>query len=186
MNEQCNLCGGHKDLIKCSFCPTTICEICKRNHEPYCEEIQKRKKRGEGPTVANTHPPVHRHGHEAPELIHIPSAAPLAAQEPAAMPLEETIIPVVIDAVVASVQQQLDAVKDLSKRFTDEEIEARLTAPLVLTVTPAPETKQYRRIVDDTNRANEAFVDILASTKLGRGEAEKIDKQLDAIKDLLK
>ncbi len=80
--NQCNTCGGYESIVKCSFCPTMICVHCKRHHQEYCELLQKAKKRGEGPTVANAGLPPHRAGHEAPEpvilpTIFIPSAAPV-------------------------------------------------------------------------------------------------------------
>jgi len=53
MNEQCNTCGSFADIVKCSYCPTMVCVRCKPNHERVCEEMQKRKARGEGPTVRN-------------------------------------------------------------------------------------------------------------------------------------
>jgi len=66
MNDQCNTCGAHQDIEQCAHCPTMICKRCKLNHGPLCEELQKRKKRGEGPTVANVPMPPHRSGHETP------------------------------------------------------------------------------------------------------------------------
>ena len=47
MADQCNTCGGFEHVAKCSHCATLICEHCKRNHEPVCEQMQKRKRRGE-------------------------------------------------------------------------------------------------------------------------------------------
>jgi len=35
-------------------------------HAPLCEELKKRKRRGEGPTIANVPMPPHRSGHETP------------------------------------------------------------------------------------------------------------------------
>ncbi len=64
--NQCNTCGGYESIVKCSFCPTMICVHCKRHHQEYCELLQKAKKRGEGPTVANAGLPPHRAGHESP------------------------------------------------------------------------------------------------------------------------
>lgn len=73
--SQCNTCGANfsTDTIdKCSFCPTLVCSRCRRHHEPFCEEIQKLKRRGQGPTIANVPVPPHRRGHETPE----PTPAP--------------------------------------------------------------------------------------------------------------
>lgn len=66
MNEQCNNCGGFDKLLPCSHCLTIICENCQMNHSGHCEELQKVKKRGEGPTIANAGIPEHRAGHIAP------------------------------------------------------------------------------------------------------------------------
>lgn len=54
MNEQqCNTCGSFTDILKCAHCPTAVCVRCKSNHERICSEMQKRKERGEGPTIRN-------------------------------------------------------------------------------------------------------------------------------------
>ena len=66
MNEQCNTCGGFTHLAVCEHCSTVVCESCKPNHKYLCEELQKRKKRNLGPTVANVPVPQHRRGHETP------------------------------------------------------------------------------------------------------------------------
>ncbi len=66
MANQCNTCGGYEGIVKCSFCPTMICKFCQRHHSEYCELLQKAKKRGEGPTVANAGLPPHRAGHTSP------------------------------------------------------------------------------------------------------------------------
>jgi hypothetical protein len=76
--SQCNTCGANfsTDTIdKCSFCSTFVCSRCRRHHEPFCEEIQKLKKRGQGPTIANVPVPPHRRGHETPEPT--PAPAPV-------------------------------------------------------------------------------------------------------------
>ena len=65
-SEQCNNCGGFEKLDVCVFCSTVVCEHCKLNHAPLCEELAKRKRRNQGPTVANTPVPQHRRGHEVP------------------------------------------------------------------------------------------------------------------------
>ena len=65
-SEQCNNCGGFEKLDVCVFCSTVVCEHCKLNHAPLCEELEKRKRRNQGPTVANTPAPQHRRGHEVP------------------------------------------------------------------------------------------------------------------------
>jgi hypothetical protein len=69
--QQCNTCGGFERLDVCTHCTTVVCEQCKPNHGYLCEELQKRKKRGEGRTIANSQVPPHRRGHEAP-----PTTAP--------------------------------------------------------------------------------------------------------------
>ena len=66
MENQCNTCGGFEKLDVCTHCTTVVCESCKRNHAPLCEELKKRKARGEGPTIANMPQDGHRHGHEVP------------------------------------------------------------------------------------------------------------------------
>jgi|SRR5579864_4828883 len=53
MNDQCNICGSYESLLPCAHCKTVLCERCRRNYERVCEEMQKRKARGEGPTVRN-------------------------------------------------------------------------------------------------------------------------------------
>jgi hypothetical protein len=67
MSDQCNTCGSHKDIEPCPQCSTIICAHCKLNHVPLCAELQKRKRRNEGPTIANVPVPQHRRGHETPE-----------------------------------------------------------------------------------------------------------------------
>ena|SRR5579864_5589660 len=69
MANQCNTCGGFEQLDVCMSCLTVVCEHCKPNHGYLCEELQKRKKRGEGRTIANIQVPPHRHGHETPADI---------------------------------------------------------------------------------------------------------------------
>ena len=51
MHDICNSCGSPKDVRPCSHCPTLICDRCRLNHDSVCEQMQKRKSRGEGPTV---------------------------------------------------------------------------------------------------------------------------------------
>lgn len=51
MNEQCNTCGSLEDIQKCQHCPTVICLRCQMRHEEFCEQLQKMKQRGQGPTV---------------------------------------------------------------------------------------------------------------------------------------
>ena len=92
MESQCQSCGSFTDR-QCSFCSSLICLKCKANHEPFCEEIQKRKRRGEGPTIANVNQGDHRRGHETPidttRVIHIPTAAPIEVPQPAALTFED-------------------------------------------------------------------------------------------------
>jgi len=80
MESQCQSCGAFTDR-QCLFCPSLICLKCKANHEPFCEEIQKRKRRGEGPTIANVNQGDHRRGHETPiDTTRIPQ--PVAIPSP--------------------------------------------------------------------------------------------------------
>jgi hypothetical protein len=72
MNQQCQSCGSFETVTPCAYCPTLICMSCARNHSSLCEELQKSKRRGEGPTIANVPVPQHRRGHEIPE----PTPAP--------------------------------------------------------------------------------------------------------------
>ena len=91
-DEQCNNCGGFKDVTDCQHCATRICTYCRLNHEPYCEELQKAKRRGEGPTIGNVPVPAHRAGHETPPTtepdrrFEVPAVEPPASQVPADMP----------------------------------------------------------------------------------------------------
>ena len=86
MADQCNNCGGFEKLDVCMHCTTVVCEHCRPNHAPLCEELEKRKRRNQGPTVANTPVPQHRRGHAVPpttgpdRLVFIPSAAPTAPE----------------------------------------------------------------------------------------------------------
>jgi hypothetical protein len=66
MTSQCQGCGGFDKLDVCTHCTSVVCERCKPNHAPFCEELRKRKRRGEGPTIANAIIPEHRVGHIAP------------------------------------------------------------------------------------------------------------------------
>lgn len=143
MNDQCNGCGSFDEISKCSFCPTLLCGRCSRRHSMLCEELQKRKKRGEGPTIANVQVPAHRAGHETPETTgpdrHFAENPALGA------PYDLSTPGVTMDEAVKA-------------------MEARLTAPLVMTVTPAPPTEHYKRFVD---------------------EPTPVDQGLAAVKDLL-
>lgn len=57
--DQCNTCGAHENPVisvaPCKHCSTKICNGCRPNHEPLCEELTKRKQRGYGPTVIQHH-----------------------------------------------------------------------------------------------------------------------------------
>lgn len=57
---QCNSCGSFDDIQYCPHCiHTPVCARCKANHEMVCSEMQKRKMRGEGPTIrANVPQPI--------------------------------------------------------------------------------------------------------------------------------
>ena len=67
MSAQCNNCGSFEYVRLCPHCTqAAICTRCEGNHAPFCEELQKRKKRGQGPTVGNVPMPAHRAGHETP------------------------------------------------------------------------------------------------------------------------
>ena len=92
MESQCQSCGSFTNR-QCSFCSSLICLTCKANHEPFCEEIQKRKRRGEGPTIANVNQGDHRRGHETPidttRMIHIPTAVPIEVPQPVALTFKD-------------------------------------------------------------------------------------------------
>lgn len=47
----CNSCGAFDNVSTCSHCPTSLCNRCRHHHESTCEEIQKKKSRGLGPTI---------------------------------------------------------------------------------------------------------------------------------------
>ena len=52
MDPQCDGCGAFEEDGKpCSHCPKLICNRCRAHHEEICEQNEKRKKRGLGPTV---------------------------------------------------------------------------------------------------------------------------------------
>jgi hypothetical protein len=75
--QQCNSCGAYDDsstraVNACEHCSTLICTTCVPNHGYLCEELQKRKKRGEGRTIANSQVPPHRRGHESPAILGAP------------------------------------------------------------------------------------------------------------------
>ena len=63
MELQCQGCGAFESTT-CAHCPSVLCARCKAGHEPVCEQIQKRKKLGLGPTVRENR-------------VYIPTAAPL-------------------------------------------------------------------------------------------------------------
>jgi len=93
MESQCQSCGSFTDR-QCSFCSSLICLTCKANHEPFCEEIQQRRRRREGPTVRNSWDTTpHRKGHEAPidttRMIHIPTAVPIEVPQPVALTFKD-------------------------------------------------------------------------------------------------
>jgi hypothetical protein len=50
----CQGCGSQKDVMPCTHCLQPICGQCCRPHESICEMVQKRKARGQGPTVRHT------------------------------------------------------------------------------------------------------------------------------------
>lgn len=55
----CNSCGTQEPAAKvrtCSHCPTLICLRCRANHEVVCEDNQKKKAKGIGPTIRNAVP----------------------------------------------------------------------------------------------------------------------------------
>ena len=64
MGEQCIGCGSYHDLRQCIHCHGLLCPRCRMPHERVCEEVQKKKSRGLGPTVRQN-------------LIQIPTAAPI-------------------------------------------------------------------------------------------------------------
>lgn len=52
MNQQCNSCGGFKNIQHCTKgCHSLICDNCRVNHENVCETNQKKIDLGLGPTV---------------------------------------------------------------------------------------------------------------------------------------
>jgi hypothetical protein len=51
MSEQCNSCGAHDSALFCTYCGIPLCGRCRSNHEFVCEQAQKRKTRGLGPTI---------------------------------------------------------------------------------------------------------------------------------------
>jgi hypothetical protein len=63
---QCQGCGSSDGGGECEFCSIWLCGRCLLNHAAYCGEIQKRKKRGEGPTVR-----------QVPRQIPAPAEAPV-------------------------------------------------------------------------------------------------------------
>ena len=127
-SEQCNNCGGFEKLDVCMHCTTVVCEHCKLNHAPLCEELAKRKRRKQGPTVANTPVPQHRRGHEVPSTT---GPDRHFAENPALVATDGLSTPsITMDEAVKA-------------------MEARLTAPLVMIVTPAPPTEHYKRFVDE-------------------------------------
>jgi len=60
MNEQCNSCGSYQDVAACAHCTATMCTRCIYHYSHVCEDNQKRKARGEGPTVRELRMPVRR------------------------------------------------------------------------------------------------------------------------------
>lgn len=56
----CGSCGVTDDSVQtCTSCKTekrytNVCTRCRATHEPACEDIQKKLKRGQGPTVVRT------------------------------------------------------------------------------------------------------------------------------------
>jgi hypothetical protein len=51
MSEPCNSCGAQQETDPCTYCSTALCIRCKRNHEFVCEQAQRRKGLGLGPTI---------------------------------------------------------------------------------------------------------------------------------------
>ena len=49
--EPCNSCGSPKDPQKCQHCITMLCARCRSFHEHVCEEMQRKKNLGLGPTI---------------------------------------------------------------------------------------------------------------------------------------
>ncbi len=87
MDKQCQSCGSFETITPCEYCPTLICSLCARSHCPLCAALQKRKKRGEGPTIANVPMPPHRSGQEIPEPVppDRPKMLPMTAKRKAAV-----------------------------------------------------------------------------------------------------
>jgi len=53
MSEVCNSCGSPKVERPCAHCSMLVCKSCRVNHESICVEMQKKIRRGEGPTIRN-------------------------------------------------------------------------------------------------------------------------------------
>lgn len=146
-NDQCNLCGAFDDsttraVNPCEYCSTPVCSLCFGKHNTFCKDLTASKRRGLGPTVANTQVPDHRRGHEAPPTTGpdrpvrgyskpavlaapynlSPSSAIPVAPEPAdyealAVKMFPGLIlkPLTEGVAPAPIDQQIDAVKDLQK-----------------------------------------------------------------------
>lgn len=133
MANQCNICGSFTLTEPCLYCPAFVCQGCKRSHGPYCDDMQKLKHRGAGPTIANAGVPVHRAGHETPPTtepdrrFYIPSAAPIEVLPPpppdvhveqqnqgaAVAPIDPTMIGGGLAPAPLSVDTGLAAINDL-------------------------------------------------------------------------
>lgn len=169
--HQCNICGGFEKIDACAHCLHAVCENCKSNHEPYCEMAKKMKARGEGPTIANVPQGEHRRGHETPPTT--PPDRRTTKAEILGAPYDLSEFAGLRSDIMYHAAKSIEANQELLQRLADEApvepvdrgmaaLHAKLTAPLVMTVTPAPETQHYRRIID-----------------------EPVDQGLESVKDLL-
>lgn len=113
---QCNSCGAFDDVEFCPHCKwMAVCKRCKTNHEMVCSDNQKKKARGQGPTVVRI---VTKAVLVPPSEI---EASPVSAAVEALLtaPILFTVTPApstdrhlrYVDN--PSVDQQIDAVKNL-------------------------------------------------------------------------
>ena len=50
--DVCNSCGANGVVRICPYCGTTpICTSCRSNHEAVCQQVQRRRGLGLGPTI---------------------------------------------------------------------------------------------------------------------------------------
>ena len=72
MHPSCNSCGAFEGLKECLHChKVDLCARCRHHHQSVCEEVQKKKASGQGPTVLR--PDIY-----SSPVVHIPSARPVS------------------------------------------------------------------------------------------------------------